>query len=540
MKAGRNIAKAISFAAFLATALGSASLPARSQEAAASYSKMAPLDQYLMTDRSAEIAMARSAAPPSISDDAEVMVLGRHGYEIVVKGKNGFVCLVERSWMSPFDFAQFWNPKMRGPICFNPPAVRSILPFTFKRTELVLSGISKEQMIAAIKASDAKGMPPLEPGAMSYMMSPQGYLNDWSRPLGPSFDVLRSADRPQVMGSGFAGHSSDVESTISGPGADNRVHDSGAHLVGWNSCSEGSAVEECDAVLRNRCAAHLARSQFDGTIVATLRLNPDPSHKTKARRVGHPENQMRPSRWCGWVGHPAPHLSKPNSVLSYSCFMLQENYVLVTEDELIRKVSDTENNFVERKTSSNTDGWLKTAVAFANSCPIGQPGILYVNVDDNGKVIFQPVGYDFEKLQKSISKCIAEAWPPIYFITHILNKNGSEFVAVVIYGSPFRPHFSGRAHVRVGPETRDASDEEYDKLIAQRSSKVRALQKLVGKTVYWESLSPAVGNANGTVVDCNQFFLTIDGGTYQRCFPVDWITISFDPSNRRYCLIAKG
>jgi hypothetical protein len=178
MKAARSITKAISFAALWVTALGSASLAARSQEAAAAYSKMAPLDQYLMTDRSAEIAMARSAAPPSISDDAEVMVLGRHGYEIVVKGKNGFVCLVERSWMSPFDFAQFWNPKMRGPICFNPPAVRSILPFTFKRTELVLAGMSKEQMIEAIKASDAKGMPPLEPGAMSYMMSPQGYLND--------------------------------------------------------------------------------------------------------------------------------------------------------------------------------------------------------------------------------------------------------------------------------------------------------------------------------------------------------------------------
>jgi hypothetical protein len=115
-----------------------------------------------------------------------------------------------------------------------------------------------------------------------------------------------------------------------------------------------------------------------------------------------------------------------------------------------------------------------------------------------------------------------------------------EFVAVVIYGSPLRPHFSGPAYVRVGPETREATDEEYDKLIAQRSSKVRAPQKLVGKTVYWESHSPRTGNANGTVVDCNQFFVTIDGGTNQRCFPVDWITISFDPGNQRYCLIAKG
>src|SRR5277367_7080898 len=81
MKTARNMTKAISFAALLVTALAGACLPAWSQEAAAPYSKMAPLDEYLMTDRGAEIAMARSAAPPSISDDAEVMVLGRHGYE---------------------------------------------------------------------------------------------------------------------------------------------------------------------------------------------------------------------------------------------------------------------------------------------------------------------------------------------------------------------------------------------------------------------------------------------------------------------------
>src|ERR1700726_4899322 len=178
MKIAGNILKAIIFAAWLMIALLSVPLHARAQEAAASYSKMAPIDQYLIADRDAEIAMARSAAPPSISADAEVMVLGRRGYETAVKGKNGFACLVERSWMSPFDFSQFWNPKMRGPICFNPAAVRSIMPLTFKRTELVLAGLSKPQIIEGIKAFDAKGLPPLEPGAMCFMMSSQAYLND--------------------------------------------------------------------------------------------------------------------------------------------------------------------------------------------------------------------------------------------------------------------------------------------------------------------------------------------------------------------------
>src|SRR5467141_1056197 len=178
MRIARNILKGINITTIFVTVLLSASLQARSQEAAAPYLKMAPIDQYLIADRNAEIVMARSAAPPSISTDAEVMVLGPRGYETAVKGKNGFACLVERSWMSPFDFPEFWNPKMRGPICFNPPAARSILPLTFKRTELVLAGRSKTQVVDSIKAFDKKGLPALEPGGMSYMMSSRGYLND--------------------------------------------------------------------------------------------------------------------------------------------------------------------------------------------------------------------------------------------------------------------------------------------------------------------------------------------------------------------------
>ena len=151
---------------------------ARAQAAQAPYPSMARLDQYLMEDRNAEIVMARSAAPEAISGDAEVLVLGRHGYETASKGKNGFVCLVERSWMSPFDSPEFWNPKLRGPICFNPPAARSVLPLTLKRTELVLAGLTKAQIIDGIKAFDKNQLPPLEPGGMTYMMSSQGYLAD--------------------------------------------------------------------------------------------------------------------------------------------------------------------------------------------------------------------------------------------------------------------------------------------------------------------------------------------------------------------------
>ncbi len=106
------------------------------QDAKATYPNMAPLEQYLMEDRASEIALARSAAPESISRDAEILVLGRHGYETAVKGKNSFVCIVERSWTAPIDDPNFWNPKLRGPICFNAAAAHSYLPRTIKKTDL--------------------------------------------------------------------------------------------------------------------------------------------------------------------------------------------------------------------------------------------------------------------------------------------------------------------------------------------------------------------------------------------------------------------
>jgi hypothetical protein len=161
----------------LALALGVLPL-VQAQEAKTPYPVMAPIDQYLM-DRNAEIALARSSAPAAISRDATVLVLGKSGYETVFKGKNGFTCLVERSWMSPFDSPDFWNPKIRGPVCYNPAAVRSILPYTLNRTNLALAGAPKVVMHERIVAAVAQGELPMPaPGAMSYMMAKDGYLGD--------------------------------------------------------------------------------------------------------------------------------------------------------------------------------------------------------------------------------------------------------------------------------------------------------------------------------------------------------------------------
>jgi hypothetical protein len=144
---------------------------------AAAFSAMAPVEQYRMAGRPEEIALARSAAPASISSDAEILVLGEHGYEVAVEGKNGFACLVERSWLASFDDPVFWNPTIRGPDCLNPAAVRSVLPGYLLRTRWVLQGRSKSEMKTLTQSESAAHQPPAS-GAMGYMLSKQGHISD--------------------------------------------------------------------------------------------------------------------------------------------------------------------------------------------------------------------------------------------------------------------------------------------------------------------------------------------------------------------------
>jgi len=125
-----------------------------------------------------EISLARSAPPKAISDGAEVMILDREAYKTAVKGRNRFVCMVERSWAAGIGDPELWNPKLRSPICFNLPASRSYLPMIIAKTKLVLAGKSKAQVFDAIEAAlDQKELPALGNRTIGYMMSRDGYLS---------------------------------------------------------------------------------------------------------------------------------------------------------------------------------------------------------------------------------------------------------------------------------------------------------------------------------------------------------------------------
>jgi hypothetical protein len=186
--------------------LPGATFLARAQAQKPPYPAMALLDRYLMPDENAEIALARTAAPPSISDAAEVMVLKRSGYATAVKGSNGFLCLVERSWGAATDDSDFWNPKVRAPICFNPLAASAFVPIFLMKTKLVLAGKSKTEIVQATSSAlDKKELPALEPGAMCYMMSSRQYLNDRAMSWHPHLMVFVVGNAEKSWGANLPG-----------------------------------------------------------------------------------------------------------------------------------------------------------------------------------------------------------------------------------------------------------------------------------------------------------------------------------------------
>jgi len=202
----KNNLTTIALTIIIQSSVSCTALQAASQAEKAQYPSMAPLEAYLLPDETSEIALARSAAPASVSDGAEVMVLRRTGYTTAVKGSNGFVCIVERSWANTTDDPQFWNPKVRAPHCFNAAAAKTSLPFFLMKSKLALAGKSKAEIAAEIaSAQEKKELPALAPGTMVYMMSRQQYLNDTGKSWHPHVMFYASGDAQKSWGANLPG-----------------------------------------------------------------------------------------------------------------------------------------------------------------------------------------------------------------------------------------------------------------------------------------------------------------------------------------------
>jgi predicted HTH transcriptional regulator len=181
----------------------------------------------------------------------------------------------------------------------------------------------------------------------------------------------------------------------------------------------------------------------------------------------------------------------------------------LSDEELLLRLKNFEDNFVERKTSGDSKDWLKTIVAFANSTPVGYPAVLYIGVRNDGTPEEKTV--DLDSLQRTFNEKVRDAYPPIYRLPKILDVRGKQVLAVIVPGSEQRPHFAGQAYIRKGSETVEASDEQFANLIAMRSSKAYEILKWKGKPITVDSMrvehthmGAVAGSSEYTVVDCNQ------------------------------------
>lgn len=208
---------------------------------------------------------------------------------------------------------------------------------------------------------------------------------------------------------------------------------------------------------------------------------------------------------------------------------------MLTDEQIIAKLCPSEDNFVERKSSSDKRDWLKTVVAFANTCPIGFPGVLLIGVRNDGTIEER---VNFDSLQITLNEILNDAYPPIFRLPKVIEHDAHPFLAVLIPGSESRPHFSGPAFVRIGSETIRASDEQFEKIIADRSSKVRAVREFLGKPVTVENrrvehlhMGDVAGTYQGRVSDYTKHFVVIESGyaPYQyNCYPFERLLLSRD------------
>jgi hypothetical protein len=212
----------------------------------------------------------------------------------------------------------------------------------------------------------------------------------------------------------------------------------------------------------------------------------------------------------------------------------------MSEQDLLARMKDFEDHFVERKTCGDSKDWLKTVVAFANSAPIGYPCILYIGVRDKGEIEDRQTNFD--SLQKTLNKFMQDAYPRVAYLTKIITDGGKQALAVIVPGSSSRPHFAGPSYVRRGSETFEASDEQLDDLISSRSGKVYQISRYIGKPVTAFNCSVITGgqimrgrwSSLPVVLSCNDFWVTLQSpGEKKQSFILKDVELNYDDEGDR-------
>lgn len=212
----------------------------------------------------------------------------------------------------------------------------------------------------------------------------------------------------------------------------------------------------------------------------------------------------------------------------------------LSDQDILSRLANTEDSTVERKTASDYRDCLKTAVAFSNSLPLDDPGIIFVGVYNDGRV---EDNNNLDSLQRKVSEEINKIYPAILPQMKVMRRSsGKEFLAVIVRGSANRPHFAGPSYIRDGSRTLEASREQFDRLIADRSNKAREILKWRGKAVtLWlpdaSGLRHPMTGSRGTlkILDCNLFYVTVESNASdaRMTFSLPDLDLAYDPQNNR-------
>jgi len=213
--------------------------------------------------------------------------------------------------------------------------------------------------------------------------------------------------------------------------------------------------------------------------------------------------------------------------------------VKIDDHDLSLRLHSFEDAFVERKTSGDSKDWLKTVVAFANSTPVDYPAVMFIGVKEDGTPEDKQVNLD--SLQRTLSEQLAKAYPPIYYLPHVLDVNGKQVLAIIVPGSSERPHFAGQSYTRDGSKTVQASKDQFDRLIATRNSKSYLILQWKDKTVLMGNIrrgEPRPSSFGSAVIaDCNQFWVTLKIGNGLFALPLERTELSFDHNQKTLVLI---
>ena len=176
------------------------------QAVAGSERMYAPFSDYAMSQQS-EIALARSAAPNSISTHATIEVLTPKGYEIASKGDNDFLCMVLRGWSAAPDPDDTKNSRIRGPICFDPVAARTVVPAEELKAKLGLAGKSPDEIAHEVALQYGLGkLPKMESTAFGYMWSASQSLGSDAGPWHPHMMIYVPYYKNRFLGNNPVGN----------------------------------------------------------------------------------------------------------------------------------------------------------------------------------------------------------------------------------------------------------------------------------------------------------------------------------------------